>query len=149
MMTRRATLGQSRHRAAAITRPLLILLWLTGCYDELEPPPECFESTEKPELDEERLMRTYRVGVSGYCATDRVNCVELWTGSREEDLHYSFYAKYPYISLIEEVPVSEGSPFSLCQLPESCELPRCECVTSADCESGAVCVGQKFFRTEN
>lgn len=123
---------------------------LIGCYDSLEPPPLCFESTERPPVDEERLMRTFRLGVSGYCSSDRITCQEIWTGFSEQELKANpyYYFKYPYISLIQEVPISEESPFSLCQIPDRCELPQCECFQTADCDEGEVCVGRGFVTGE-
>ena len=143
------TMTNNRFRLSLslITRSLLLFHFTAGCYDDPGAVPECFESNEKPMFDEERLLRSFQIGTSGYCASDRLSCLEIWTGYTEEALtqNRSFYASYPFISLIETSPISETSPFSLCHLPERCESPECDCFTTADCEGGSVCVGQAFL----
>ena len=129
------------------TISLVLIGLLNACYTDLKPPPECYEANVDILPNEDRLNNIFNAGVSGYCSTERISCLEIWTGYTEEELseYRTYYATYPYISLIEEQMIAGAPSFSLCVLPTTCEAPECGCVTNQDCDQGTVCVGAGFF----
>lgn len=130
-----------------ITLMISISISISACYEELSPPPQCFESSGDISFNDQSMRLRYTQRYANYCAAGAFTCLEAWTGMNQTQLSQNkeYYSQYPYLSLIKSDPLSEDSPFSICSLPAQCELPTCECEHLRDCQDTEVCVGRGFI----
>ena len=128
---------------------LMISISISACYEELSPPPQCFESSgDIRSIDNMKIRdQQYANRSANHCAVGSFTCLEAWTGMNQTQLSQNkeYYSLYPYLSLIKSDRLSEDSLFSICSLPAQCELPTCECEHTRDCQDTEVCVGRGFI----
>lgn len=118
---------------------LLTSLWMSACYTEALPDPECFNQ-ESISIPQEVIDTFHPAEIYQYISSQADHCVNANNKSEGKELCIRYYLNklgfdhpedFPARELILFTPINDE--YGRCEL--RCESTRCECLFDLDCES--------------